>query len=363
MNRFEKKFLSKVGDSWRAATPGFSLQAFSAGRKIADVQVGRVYDYYDFASLTKVLFSATSYMFQHDEKAFGVRDPISKWVPWFPEESPWRIYDLLSHAAGLTWWCPFYKKVFEQTDAKSSPEEAWSVFQGILRRKVLSDIKKQGIPAKRPRLPAIYSDLDLFTLGIALEAIAGASLYDIWTSTRERVGLRDTDFHRFNKPHFARKLYAPTETDAWRGKTLQGEVHDENAWSLKGVSAHAGLFGTLDDLSKWGLFLRSAMRGGSSKHFPSAATVKLFTKRAIPRSQGDWALCFMLPGKQNASCGKLFSPQSVGHTGFTGPSIWYDPKRDLLVTIVANRVHPTRENKTFPLVLRPQLHTWIAEEV
>jgi CubicO group peptidase (beta-lactamase class C family) len=143
---------------------------------------------------------------------------------------------------------------------------------------------------------------------------------------------------------------------------MRGQVHDENTWSLKGVAPHAGLFGTLDDLSKWGLLLRSAMRGKNSKHFASSPTVKLFTHRAISRTRGDWALGFMLPGKDTPSAGPHFSAQSVGHTGFTGTSIWYDPKRDLLVTIVSNRVHPTRENKEY-ITLRPRLHSLIVEEL
>lgn len=377
MSRMELQFLEKIGDSWQEATPGFCVQAYHRGKKIVDIEVGETYPFYDWASLTKLAFSTTALMFLHDEKRYRVNDPVSRWVPWFPEESPVRLRDLLSHSAGLTWWYPFFKSVIKKAGAGVSPEESWEVFLTILKRKVLGDLKRQEaeknsesrgsgrssvLALKRSLSPAVYSDLDFFLLGQTIESLTGTTLYTAWTQVQERVGFRDTDFHRGNRPRYARKLYAPTEKCAWRGKLMQGEVHDENTWSLKGVAPHAGLFGPIDDLSRWGLFLRGAMRGEKSRRFASAETTRLFTKRSIPRVRGDWALGFMMPTKGGASCGPLFSLSSVGHTGFTGTSLWYDPKQDLLITILSNRVHPTRENKTF-LKLRPQIHTWIAEGI
>ena len=81
---------------------------------------------------------------------------------------------------------------------------------------------------------------------------------------------------------------------------------------------------------------------------------------AIPAARGDWALGFMLPSKGSASCGRYFSANSFGHTGFTGTSLWYDPRRDRMVVILANRVHPTRENTKF-VKLRPLLHNAAVE--
>ncbi|MCM2283108.1 MAG: serine hydrolase, partial [Bdellovibrionaceae bacterium] len=178
---------------------------------------------------------------------------------------------------------------------------------------------------------------------------------------RDRLDLRDAAFHVGNQPPHARRLYAPTEFCPWRKKTIQGEVHDENTWVLGGVAPHAGLFGTLDDLSRWGLCLRSSLRGGSGG-LARPETVARFARRALPRARGDWALGFMLPGLKGASCGKYFSRLSVGHLGFTGTSLWYDPRRDLLVTVLSNRVHPTRENKLFPQ-LRGFLHDSVVESL
>lgn len=360
MNALERRFLSQIGDRYLQATPGLQVQAYQRGKKVLDIDLGETHGIYDWASVTKIVFTTTALMSFHDQGLWRLNDRINQWVSWFPEKSDWQVRDLLSHSAGLTWWYPFYKQMVKKTDARTSPEEAWLIFQGVLKRRVLQDFKKQGPKSlKRQAIKSVYSDLDFFMLGLTLEAIAGATLYETWSDLREVLGLRDTDFHRGNRVPRAHRDSAPTEKCAWRGKTLKGEVHDQNTWSLKGVASHAGLFGPIDDLSRWGLLLRASLRG-EKKGFVSEKTARLFTKRAIPRARGDWAYGFMMPSKEGASCGPLFSPDSIGHTGFTGTSLWYDPRQDLLVTILSNRVHPTVENIEIRK-LRPLIHSWIVE--
>lgn len=362
MRALDRKFLAKMGDQYKKATPGLKVQAFHKGKKILDVAVGKTYEIYDWASVTKIVFTTSALMCRFEEGRWRLNDRIHKWVNWFPGESTWQMRDLLTHSAGLTWWYPFYKQVEKKTDKRTTPEEAWKIFEGILKRRILTDFKKQGAKSlKRHAIKSVYSDLDFFVLGFALEAISETNLYSVWTELREKLDLRNTDFHRRNRVPRAHRNVAPTEDCAWRGKVLKGEVHDQNTWALRGVASHAGLFGPIDDLSRWGLLLRASIRG-DRKGFVSQKTARLFTKRAIPRSRGDWALGFMMPSKGTASCGPLFSAESVGHTGFTGTSLWYDPRKDLLVTILSNRVHPTVEN-TEIRNLRPLIHTWIAEDI
>jgi CubicO group peptidase (beta-lactamase class C family) len=90
--------------------------------------------------------------------------------------------------------------------------------------------------------------------------------------------------------------------------------------------------------------------------------VRYFTGRRIPPTLGDWGLGFMKPSRPTSSCGKYFSVHSFGHTGFTGTSFWFDPKLDLMVVILSNRVHPTRTNQAF-LKLRPRLHEFVVESL
>jgi CubicO group peptidase (beta-lactamase class C family) len=380
VNRAEKAFLKELGDRWQSATPGFCVQAFSKGKKCLDLQLGQTYPFYDFASLTKVVFTTTALMMLFDEKRFKLTDPVQKWVSWFPEKSvapssQAKVKNLLTHSAGLNWWYPFYKKLAPLTTPGSdfvggrrasraglSPEEAWSKFEKVLRARIGLDLKKQSPSAELKNTKAVYSDLDFFLLGSSLQEMTGVSLYENWQWVRERLDLPDTDFHRENRPAHARRLYAPTEICSFRKKTLQGEVHDENTWALRGVAPHAGLFGTISDLSHWALQLRKAKIKQTNGAFASHETVELFSRRAVARTRGDWALGFMLPTLGSASCGPLFSKSSFGHTGFTGTSVWLDPEKDLLIVLLSNRVHPTRENREF-VQLRPLIHTLIASAI
>lgn len=356
----EKYFLSKLGDKWKTATPGFRLQAYREGKKIADLAIGETWDVYDWASLTKIVFTISRFMFLEEEGRAMRGDPVASWLDWFPEDRPATLGHLMSHSAGMTWWYPFYKDIEKHAPEKATPEEAWRSFEGILRRRVTADLRQSAFD---PEVKSVYSDLDFFLLGFILEEVTGRTLWQNWQEHADRLGLSEANFSRGNKPKIARKLYAPTEIDReWRNKTLQGEVHDQNTWALRGVAPHAGLFGPIEELSKFGLHLRGAIQGKKSKKFPSPGVVRSFTKRAITRERGDWAYGFMMPTKGSASCGPKFSLSSVGHTGFTGTSLWYDPKKDLLINLLSNRVHPSANNKEFQ-TLRPLLHTWIAEQL
>jgi CubicO group peptidase (beta-lactamase class C family) len=167
------------------------------------------------------------------------------------------------------------------------------------------------------------------------------------------------DFHLDNKPLFKKEHYAPTEECPWRHRLLQGEVHDENTWSLGGVSSHAGLFGTIEDLGWYVLHIRSQMMG-IARYEIRQKTALLFSKRGVDEGKGDWALGFMMPTPGSSSCGQYFDLSSIGHTGFTGTSVWYDPKIDLAVCILSNRLVYGRENTKFK-DLRPKIHNWLVE--
>jgi CubicO group peptidase (beta-lactamase class C family) len=123
---------------------------------------------------------------------------------------------------------------------------------------------------------------------------------------------------------------------------VHGEVHDENAFAMGGVAAHAGLFGAAEDLAR---FAQMMLNGGVFEHkrIVSRETLEKFTTRANLVPESSRALGWDTPSA-NSSAGDLFSPRSFGHTGFTGTSMWIDPERKLFAILLTNRVHPTREN-------------------
>lgn len=344
MNAFEKKLAKRFPADLASITPGVVVDVHVKGRRIGQIRVGETYPYYDLASLTKIMFTASQSMIYFSEFKSELDRPVKKTLDWYKHPSTPR--QLLSHTAGLEWWVPMYKKL----RGPLVPEKRWAQM-----KKQLAKVK----PAKRVK--AVYSDIDLWMMGAFLEARLELPLLEQWEGLRERFDLPEIVFHPGNKPKRARGKYAPTENSPWHKRVLQGEVHDENTWALGGVAPHSGLFGDIDSVSKWGLHLREAHLG-ENELFGDPKMVRHFTARRVPVSKGDWGLGFMKPSRVRASAGRYFSKTSFGHTGFTGTSLWFDPKRDLLVTILSNRVHPTRENSRF-LQLRPQIHDWIVESL
>lgn len=341
----EAKIAEKLKNSIVDVTPGVSVRAYHLGRLVCDVSVGHTYPYYDLASLTKVIFTQQAIMEAFDKGLWNFETQVRDLLPDFKPQI--LIKDLLTHTSGLEWWKPFYQSVPLEL---SWPEKRRWLYQEINN----SVVKKSG--------QAVYSDLGFMLLGFVLEKIHQQDLLSIWQSVKERYYPSTSfDFHVNNKTDKPQDLFAPTEDCPWRQRIMRAEVHDENTWSLGGVSTHAGLFGSIEDVSAFGLNVRSQLQG-IARYSIRQKTAQLFATRAIPAESGDWALGYMMPSVEGASCGPHFSVLSIGHTGFTGTSFWYDPRHDLLVLVLSNRVHYGRENRAF-VGLRPQIHSWIYESL
>lgn len=343
----ESRLKTKIEEKLPGAAPGLQLQVHQNGRKFCDISVGDTYPYYDLASLTKIIFTVPALMLAFEKGLWNLDSKVVDFWPDFPQTDV-RLVQLLTHSSGAIWWHPFYQSL---DLSKSIPE----------RRRDLKEIIKT-LPFES-RDQSVYSDVGFMILGACLEVMEEKSLPEIWAAQKEKLypGLSTLDFHIDNRSHQPARFYAPTERCKWRGRLIQGEAHDENCYALGGISTHAGLFSSIDDVSWYGLFLRSQLLGISKTSF-KLKTARTFTTRARPLGKGDWALGFMMPTPGAASCGDYFSPYSVGHTGFTGTSLWYDPHTDLLVVILSNRVLLGREIKEF-VKLRPQIHNWVVEEL
>ena len=263
---------------------------------------------YDLASLTKVL--ATTALIAGEVSAGRIRlnDRVRHWIPtWTGEErQSVTVRDLLEHAAGLPAHGPYYKT-----------RRGRASFELAICEEPL---------AYPPRTQSIYSDPGFMLLGFALETAAQVALDDGFRAWRDReLGISDI---QYGVPPDWLARTAPTE-DTKFGEERRGEVHDENAQALGGVAAHAGLFGTapaVGTCARW--WMRSPHLGEFSR------------KTTVPGSSRALGWDTMLP---TSSCGTHLSANAIGHTGFTGTSLWIDPDRDLYVVVLTNRVHPTRE--------------------
>lgn len=284
---------------------------------------------YDMASLTKVIALTTLAMMAVEESRLELNRAVVDYLPEFGRglgaKSAVTVRDLLLHDSGL----PAHRRLWEETVVRSG---------GILRS-ITSDLRAD------PGTEMVYSDIGAITLTAILE-----KLYDkrIDRLFEEKVaGPLGMTRSRYLPPRSWRGQIAPTENDPWRGRVLRGEVHDENTARLEGVSGHAGLFSTADDLLRFGEWALAGVRGE-----PSAEAIqppRLFEEwtRTQNRPEGSSrALGWDTPSGRSSS-GTIMSARSFGHTGYTGTSIWIDPPRRAIIVLLTNRVHPTRVTPKF----------------
>jgi CubicO group peptidase (beta-lactamase class C family) len=333
---------------------GGTLLRDATGRLTYDSEAAPVDEHtvFDLASLTKVIATATLTMRAIDDGRLGLDDRVARWIPAWAgaDRQDVTIRDLLAHASGLTAYLPFFRDYTGRIE-----------FQHAIC----------SLPLEyQPRTQAIYSDFGFMLLGFILEDAqpSGPAFRGAAGSVDPARSLA-TQFHRFasfftaeplrfSPPRTWRPRVAPTEVDRWRGRLLVGEVHDENTWALGGAAGHAGLFGTA---AATGAFARAVLRTIAGEPIvANPVTMRAFIEKAgIPGSSRALGWDTMLP---TSSSGTKLSPTSIGHTGFTGTSLWIDWERDLYVVFLTNRVHPTRENTAIQQV-RPRLHDAVVAEL
>ena len=326
------------------ASPAIVLEAGREGGVIWRKAFGRLtYDedappaaedtIFDLASLTKVIATASLAMRLVDNRQISLAETVSAHLPCWQgaDRGHVTLRDLLEHCGGLAGWAPLY---VEHTGR--------AAFQHAIASAPL---------AYAPWTRSIYSDLGFMLLGFALEDAAGASLDRMvaqWAPPGLRYGVHQAE----------RSRVAPTERRTPDGDFLTGEAHDENARALGAAAAHAGMFGTVDAV---GAFARLVLRTWKTETpLGRPETLRRFaTRSTVPGSSRALGWDTMLP---TSSCGTLLSDRAIGHTGFTGTSLWVDPARDLYVVLLTNRVHPTRENKRW-LEVRPAVHDAIVRTI
>jgi CubicO group peptidase (beta-lactamase class C family) len=146
--------------------------------------------------------------------------------------------------------------------------------------------------------------------------------------------------------------FAATERCPWRGILLEGVVHDDNAYSVGGIEGHAGLFGTAGDVLDLLSELMAVYQGSVSTGVFDVDLTRYFLSL---NEQNGRALGFDAPSSKGSSCGRYFSKRTVGHLGFTGTSFWMDLDRAIIVILLTNRIHPSRDNDRIK-DFRPKLH-------
>ncbi len=324
---------------------------------------------YDLASLTKVVATTSAALLLVQDGLLQLDAPVQQYLPeWSGSIEKDRVTtrQLLTHTAGLPPFLPLWQA--------ARGKDAYFTR--------LSALTLDYVPGSR----MVYSDLGLMLAGFIVERLSGQPIDDfVHERLFDPLGLQETLYnplaqssahasmgnaaapsrhpeHTGATPSDLLPRIAPTEIDTlFRKQHMHGRVHDENAFAAGGVAGHAGLFSSARDLAAFAQMLLNHGFYGDSRIF-SAATVDAlrsrqnnFSSRAI-----GWdtpAACGL-----GSAAGDYFSSASIGHTGFTGTSLWIDFEHDLFVVLLTNRVNPTRENQKH-IPLRRAVHDAVQQAI
>lgn len=332
-------------------------------------------DLYDLASITKVTASLPAIMKMVDENKMDPEAPFSAYWPDFrnTDKEKFRLSEALTHQAGLTAWIPFWMMALDDDgnlDSEIFKDQPADEFDVRVSEKLYMNRNfKQAIfdtirnSKFKPEKKYVYSDLSFIIYPKIIENISGEGFESyLMKNFYSPLGAGTLTYNPYK--HYPIDRMIPTETDElFRHETIQGFVHDEAAAMLGGVSGHAGLFGTANDLAKvFQMYLQKGYFGG--RRYITEKTINEFTRIRFPENGNRRGLGFDKPliGNNRKSLGSCYpaydtSPNSFGHSGFTGTFVWADPDNGLLYVFLSNRVYPTRENEQlYGLNIRTAMH-------
>jgi len=306
--------------------------------------------YFDLASLTKPLATTMAVLCLIKMKKIDVDEKLPSLLETKikDEKKEITIKQLLGHSSGL----PAHREYFRIL--KDTPAN---------KKKVAIDtlILREGLDCL-PGTKTIYSDVGFMLLGRIIEKKSGYPLEQfIKNKVLQPLNLEKKIFFNSlfdNNNIHTKKEFAATENCPWRKKILCGEVHDDNCYAMGGVAGHSGLFGDIESLTTYGGLILDMWKG--VKNHPNIENKDLVNflvrQKKIPGS--GRTLGFDTTGKSGSSSGKYFSEKTVGHLGFSGTSFWIDPEKEIVVVLLTNRVHPSRENTKIKQ-FRPYFHNMV----
>lgn len=319
----------------------------------------RTDDIFDMASVTKIAAATLSVMKLVDEGKVDINRTLGTYIPRVrgTNKENLIIKDVMAHHARLKSWIPFYKETVLGTDNPEYVKGIYSEVQtdtfsvkvadNLYMNKYYKDVVYQKIldSELRSRNSYVYSDLGFYLIKDLVESVTNMPFEEYVQQTFYRpLGLSATGFNPWER--FPKDRIVPTERDNYfRNQTVQGYVHDMGSAMLGGVSGHAGLFSTANDMA---IIMQMLMNGGvyGGKEYLKPETIEQFTHR-YPRSKrrGIGFDMKQLDSRSSENMSPLASSQTYGHMGFTGICVWSDPAHDLTYIFFSNRTYPTMNNK------------------
>ncbi len=303
---------------------------------------------YDVASLTKAVSTTVLAMQEVAAGRLELDRAAAELIPELATGDEPRaritVRQLLCHASGLPAHRPFWRLVAR------APAERLAIARLAAREPL------ESAPGTR----AVYSDLGFILLGWLLERSTGARLDVLFAERIARpLGLAATTFVNLAEADararlLAERTVAPTQISTDRQGLVLGEVDDLNAFAMGGIAGHAGLFSTADELAAIAGALCRAAGGERGGIAPPEVVREFWSPSGVPGS--TWRLGWDGPAQTGSQAGERLSRAAVGHLAFTGCSLWIDPAREVIVVLLANRVHPTVPTDDRFRRFRPALH-------
>ena len=330
---------------------------------------------FDMASVTKVCATTISVMRLYDEGKLDFKKKLGDYLPWVKgsNKENLTIENILLHQAGLAAYIPFYKEIIDSAGVPkpqlfvSAKKDSFGirVAKNLYMRNDWRDtLYKRILESPLGRTGKyVYSDNDFIFLGKIVEAISGLPLNDyVETAFYRPMGLTTAGFKPLEKYPLQRII--PTEQEKqFRLQLLRGDVHDPGAAMFGGVAGHAGLFSNAYDLA---IIMQMLLNGGTinGKRYLQEETINLFTAYHSENSRRGYG--FDKPEKNNRTRPDPYpslstSPQTFGHTGYTGTCVWADPKYNMLFVFLSNRVNPEGGENT--KLLKMNVRTNIQEAI
>ena len=302
---------------------------------------------FDLASLTKPLATTLALMVLVQERVLSLDMPLKKVISRLDgtNKAEISIKFLLTHQSGLPAWRPYFRQLI-----KYVPENRPALLKKMLTEEPLHD---------RPGNSAIYSDLGFMVLAWIIENVTGMAMARYVTQTVYRPLGLDSSFYFPSLAGSNKEVScAATELCQWRALLLNGQVHDDNAYTTAALQGHAGLFADVKTI----FLLLSHILDSYHHNSDSPLSSKVVRWFLNPEPADYSPLGFDVPSGESPACGRYFSDNTVGHLGFTGTSFWMDVSRQVIVILCSNRIHPNRFNNRIRR-WRPIIHDTIMEEL
>lgn len=331
-------------------------------------------DLYDLASVTKISAALPALMKLVSEGKLDLDAPFSRyWKPWRHRKNKkdLTLREILAHQAGLTPYIVYLNEVrtnrgLKRRFIRETPSRRFShqAYEGLyVKDRFVNKIYRMANRSKvSEEKKYLYSGLTFLLFPRVVENLTGEA-FESYLERNFYAPLGCDSLLFVPARRYPRAGIVPTEFDSlYRHELTRGWVHDENASLMGGISGNAGLFATAEDL---GVLMQLYANYGElqGRRLLDSATVREFARVQYPENDNRRGLGFDKPLLNNPelSVAEAYpapgaSPESFGHSGFTGTFVWADPVNQLVYIFLSNRVYPSREHQQlYELGLRTRL--------